>query len=89
MMKESGINVNIFGPHSARSASTSKCKISGQDSKKLRSQQDGQIKKNSQNFMISQLKRTFRTIYLNEICFLNICIYGVIYIETYMVLIIL
>ena len=28
-MKESGINVNIFGPHSARSASPSKCKISG------------------------------------------------------------
>ena len=86
-MKESGINVNIFGPHSARSASTSKCKISGQASKKLLSQQDGRIKKHSQNFMISQLKGTFRTIYLNDICFFNICIYGVIYIETYMVLI--
>ena len=29
VMKESGINVNIFGSHSTRSASTSKCKISG------------------------------------------------------------
>ena len=27
-MKESGVNVNIFGSHSTRSASTSKCKIS-------------------------------------------------------------
>ena len=29
VMKESGVNVNIFGSHSTRSASTSKCKISG------------------------------------------------------------
>ena len=28
-MKESEINVNIFGSHSTRSASTLKCKISG------------------------------------------------------------
>ena len=28
-MKESGINVNIFGSHLTRSASTLKCKISG------------------------------------------------------------
>ena len=28
-MKESGINVNIFGSHSTRSASISKCKMSG------------------------------------------------------------
>ena len=29
VMKQSGINVNIFGSHSTRSASASKCKISG------------------------------------------------------------
>ena len=29
VMKESGVNLNIFGSHSTRSVSTSKCKISG------------------------------------------------------------
>ena len=28
VMKQSGVNVNIFGSHSTRSASTSKCKVS-------------------------------------------------------------
>ena len=45
VMKESGVNVNIFGSHSTRSASTSKRKISSYHSKKLRNQQDGRIKK--------------------------------------------
>ena len=40
-MKEFGINVNIFGSHSIRSASISKCKISGLAFKNLRRQQDG------------------------------------------------
>ena len=31
-------------------------------SKKLRSQQDGQMKKHLRNFMIGQFKRTFQTI---------------------------
>ena len=35
VMKESGINENIFGSHSAKSASTSKCKISGLSFKEI------------------------------------------------------
>ena len=35
VMKESGINANIFGSNSTRSASTSKCKISGSSSKEI------------------------------------------------------
>ena len=35
VMKESRINVNIFGCHSTRSASTSKCKISGLSFKEI------------------------------------------------------
>ena len=35
VMKDSGINVNIFGSHSTRSASTSKCKISGLSFKEI------------------------------------------------------
>ena len=35
VMKEPGINVNIFGSHSTRSASTSKCKISGLSFKEI------------------------------------------------------
>ena len=40
----------------------------GYHSKKLRDQQDGRMKKHLRSFMISQFKRTFRTIYLDEIC---------------------
>ena len=35
VMKESGVNVNVFGSHSTRSASTSKCKISGLSFKEI------------------------------------------------------
>ena len=35
VMKESGVNVNIFGSHSTRSASTSKCKILGLSFKEI------------------------------------------------------
>ena len=35
VMEESGINVNILGSHSTRSASTSKCKISGLSFKEI------------------------------------------------------
>ena len=35
VMKEFGVNVNIFGSHSTRSASTSKCKISGLSFKEI------------------------------------------------------
>ena len=38
----------------------------GYHSKKLRSQQDGRMKKHLHNFMISQFKRAFQTIYLDE-----------------------
>ena len=34
-MKESGVNVDIFGSHSAREASTSKCKTSGLSIKEI------------------------------------------------------
>ena len=61
VMKQSGINVNIFGS------------------------QDGRMKKHLHNFMISQFKRTFQTIYLDEICcFLYLYVYIVLFIqETY------
>ena len=85
VMKQSGINVNIFGSHSTRSASTSKCKIRGYHSKKSQSQRDGRMKKHLHNFMIRQFKRTFQTIYLDEICcFLYLYVYIVLFIqETY------
>ena len=35
VMKDSGVNVNIIGSHSTRSASTSKCKISGLSFKEI------------------------------------------------------
>ena len=35
VMKESGVNVNIFGSHSTRSASASKCKMSGLSFKEI------------------------------------------------------
>ena len=35
VMKESGVNANIFGSHSTRSASTSKCKILGLSFKEI------------------------------------------------------
>ena len=59
-MKESGINVNIYGFHLTRSASTSKCRI-------IENQQNGQMKTRLHKFVISQFKRTFQTIYLDEI----------------------
>ena len=40
----------------------------GYHSKKLQRQQDGRMKKHLQNFLLSQFKKTFHTIYLNEIC---------------------
>ena len=82
VMKESGINVSIFGSHSTRSASTSKCKYWGYHSKKLRSQRDGRMKKHLHNFMISQFSRTFQTIYLDETCcFLYVYVYTVLFIQ--------
>ena len=82
-MKESGINVNIYGFHLTRSASTSKCRI-------IENQQNGQMKTRLHKFVISQFKRTFQTIYLDEICcFLYVYVYMVLFIqERYMVLII-
>ena len=82
-MKESGINVNIYGFHLTRSASTSKCRI-------IENQQNGQMKTRLHKFVISQFKRTFQTIYLDEICcFLYVYVYMVLFTqERYMVLII-
>ena len=62
----------------------------GYHSKKLRSLQDGRMKKHLHNFIIGQFKRTFQTIYLDEICcFLYAYVYMMLFIqETYMVLII-
>ena len=73
-MKESGINVNIYGFCLTRSASTSKRRI-------IENQQNDQMKTRLRNFITSHFKRTFQTIYLDEIfCFfICSCIYGVIY----------
>ena len=65
VMKESGVNVNIFRSYSTRSASASKCKISGQSFKEIAKSTGWS---NEKTFAKSQFKRTFRTIYLNEIC---------------------
>ena len=69
LLKVSGINLNIFGSHSTKQRQHQSGRYQGYHFhlKKLRSQQDGQMEKHLQNF-ISQFKRTFRTIYLNEIC---------------------
>ena len=68
VMKESEINVNIFGSHSTRSASTSKCKISRLSFKEIaKSAGLSNEKTFAQFFMISQFKRTFQAIYLDEI----------------------
>ena len=77
-MKESGVNVNIFGSHLTRSASTSNCKISGLSFEEVSKSAGCRMKKHLQNLMIIQFKRTFRTIYL-KFAVLNICTYGVIY----------
>ena len=81
VIKECGININIFGSHSTRSASASKCKYRGYHSKRLRSQQDGRMKKHLHNFRIGQFKRNFQTIYLDEICcYLYVYVYMVLFI---------
>ena len=58
-MKESGVNVNIFGLIQLGQRQHQSARYQGYHSKKLRSQQDGRMKKCLQNFMISQFKRTF------------------------------
>ena len=49
--------------------------------KKLRGQQDGQMEKHLRNFMIRPFKRTFQTIYLDEICcfYMNMRIWCYLY----------
>ena len=42
IMKESGVNVDIFGSHSTRTASTSKCKAAGLSLKRYQNRQGGQ-----------------------------------------------
>ena len=64
-MKESGINVNMFGSHSARQALTLKCKMFGLSFKDIA---DGWMKELLHNFMIAKFKRTIQTIYLDEVC---------------------
>ena len=67
-MKESRINVNLFGSHSTRSASTSKCKMSGLSFKEIAKSAYGQMNKYLRDFVTGQFKRTFQTIDLDEIC---------------------
>ena len=56
VMKESGINIS--GSHSNRSASTSKCKISGLSFQEILKSAGWSNEKNLHNFMIGQFKRT-------------------------------
>ena len=90
-MKQSGINVNKFGSHSARSASTSECKISGLSLEEIVKSARGSNEKTFAQFY----DRTIQEDFLNYLFRLNllfsilICIYMVLFIqETYMVLIV-
>ena len=58
-MKESGVNVNIFGSHSTTAASTSKCKAAGLSFKEISNRQGGQPNVLSHYIMTSQLRKIF------------------------------
>ena len=66
VMKESGINVNIFGSHSTRSVSTPKCKIMELSFKEIAKSAGWSNEKTFAHFMIGQFKRTFQTLYSDE-----------------------
>ena len=59
VMKEPGINVNIFGSHSTRSASTWKYKILKLSFKEIAKSAGWSNENTFAHFMIGQFKRTF------------------------------
>ena len=80
VMKQSGITVNIFGSHSTRSASASKCKISGLSFKEL-AKSAGWSNETFAQFCDRPSQAGFSS-YLfrwNLLFFICICIYCVIY----------
>ena len=80
VMKQSGITVNIFGSHSTRSASASKCKISGLSFKEL-AKSAGWSNETFAQFCDRPSQGGFSS-YLfrwNLLFFICICIYCVIY----------
>ena len=69
-MKESGVNVNIFGSHSTPAASTSKCKAAGLSFKEISNRQGGQPNVLSHYIMTSQLRKIFLRLFFSN--FVNI-----------------
>ena len=92
VMKESGVNVNIFGSHSTRSTSTSKCKISGLSFKEIAKSAGWS---NEKTFMISKFyDKPIQEDFSNYLFKLNLLFLMYVYMELfiweiYMVLIIL
>ena len=76
VMKQSGITVNIFGSHSTRSASASKCKISGLSFKEL-AKSAGWSNETFAQFCDRPSQGGFSS--WNLLFFICICIYCVIY----------
>ena len=89
-INECGINVNIYCSNSTRSASASKCKISGLSFKEIAKSAGWSNKRKFPKLFDKSLKRTFQTICLDEICcFLRVYVSMVLFIqEAYTVLII-
>ena len=81
VMKESGINVKIFGSHSTRSASTSKCKISALSFKEIEKSAGWSNEKSFAQFYDKPIQEDFSN-YLfrwNLLFFICIFLYGAIY----------
>ena len=90
VMKESGVNVNIFGSHSTRSASTSKCKISGLSFKEIAKSAGWSNEKTFAKFYDKPIQEDFSNYLFKRNLLFLIYVYMELFIwETYMVLIIL
>ena len=89
-MKESGVNVNIFGSHSTRSASTSKCKISGLSFKEIAKSAGWSNEKTFAKFYDKPIQEDFSNYLFKWNLLFLIYVYMELFIwKTYMVLIIL
>ena len=90
VLKESGVNVNIFGSHSTRSASTSKCKISGLSFKEIAKSAGWSNEKTFAKFYDKPIQEDFSNYLFKWNLLFLIYVYMELFIwETYMVLIIL
>ena len=90
VMKESGVNVNIFGSHSTRSASTSKCKILGLSFKEIAKSAGWSNEKTFAKFYDKPIQEHFSSYLFKWNLLFFIYVYMELFIwETYMVLIIL